>query len=226
MEDDSNSEKEHQDKQQNNQKVVRILATVVLVFTVGFLIYYKISINPEFSPRILTILVSSIVGFYLILFFGFKMFQLFEDRWVSKNKKENKLPAQISIEEAREYAKKILMKKDYADMIKHIKKEITVSSGDGTKNQIYACEAEGVYAVGVNYVILINMNYPEKKYAVLKDPTPHEVLKTTRGLPMESSETPNTTIIEENDAFRGTTRKTTKIEKPKKEEDKSKEPTL
>lgn len=212
------------EKAKLNEKMLKIVGVVVMVFTVVILVAIKMR-NEAFP--LLTIFIIGFVGIGagLLMFFGFWIYDRLSNEKEKSSKDENEVPAPISIAEARKIAQELILNADYADMAPHCLGERTYTVGKLRKSKIYVYMARGVYEKDT-YHIVINLNYPNL-YSILISSNLKNLRDTVNSLAIEPEDLPEVEIIEEKNPILGTERKVTKTssskdnvkKKEKKEED-------
>lgn len=147
-----------------------------------------------------------------------------------KNEFKN-LPQPISIEECRIIRDKEILEQ-YENYLETPEFEDTPSVGVGIKSSIYICLCTGKYDdpyASENYpkfFIAINMHYPDKKKAIIKDPTPSQMEKVLSRIASFPEGEPDIREIVERNPLLGTERvtketmhKTAELKEKKEKED-------
>lgn len=215
------------EEQTSKSHLVSILAAIGAIIIIVFLIILKINI-PKF-PLWQVFLYSIIV---IVVAVGIYFFS----SYLSKRKKSiqengsSKVPAAITVEQAREMAIKAIKSPIYADYVgKSCLGEKVFHLGKNIKNNIYCYKCKGLYETNDIYYVLINMNWPNIYRTVLINPKDDkEVLNAMMMLSQNPEEEPSTREIVTRNALTGSEQviKETIKKEDKTAEDKKKEEDL
>lgn len=212
-------------KKSNSEKLVRILSGILAVAFIIVLILVKIA-NPDFKLGLLLFLILLIVLFFVAIVIGFHFWNRRQklDRSKSATPINEKLPAAITLEQARELAKRSVENVHYADYIPHCDGETNELLGKMVKSYIYTYKSKGVYEDDI-YVIVMNRHFPNETLNVLINPKLRDVDRAKTLAASHPEDEPDLEVIERKNPLLGTEEVITKTskkaaeEKNKKEED-------
>jgi len=166
------------EEEKTSKNLVTTLSIVIGLVLIVILIIIKVNI-PSFSILSLILSISGI-----ILFFGIVIF--IADRvkkgFNIKDGEQDRIPKPISLEQAREIAKKATVNPEYADYLFECLDEHIEEHGKGVKNLIYIGKFKSYYEGG-EVVVLINMNYPNERRCIITHPNEIKVNRAAMMLP-------------------------------------------
>jgi len=152
--------KEKVEKSQLGVKLIKGFAVLLCILFIIILVIIKVN-NPEFKLGWLILWIVVIVLLTVLAFLVIYLINKF------KNKKELDLsktliPPAITIEQAREIAKRATRNEDYAEYVDKPLGERTIKVGYNKKEWVYIRKCLGEYCNDIFY-IFVNMHYPDKK---------------------------------------------------------------
>lgn len=200
----------------NSKKFVRTLAIIVGIVFILVLIVIKIN-TPSFKLWVLFVAILGIVIFFVGIYY---FFNYVKERSGNASDDDQKIPKPITMEQAREIARRTLRNPDYAEYVLGCLGEGVEQRGKSSKNDIYWSKWSGYYDKDTIYV-LINMNFPSIRRAIEINPSDIKLENTKRFLaneeliPMKETKLVN--------AITGIEQTISEPQADKKEEEKEKE---
>jgi hypothetical protein len=212
-----------EEKKSNSEKLVRILSGILAVAFIIVLILVKIA-NPDFKLGLLLFLILLIVLLFVAIVIGFHFWQKRQklDRTKTKDVINEKLPPAITLEQARELAKRAVENVHYADYIPHCDGETNELLGKSVKSYIYAYKSKGVYEDDM-YVIVMNRHFPNETLNVLINPKQRDIERAKTLAASHPEDEPDLEVVERRNPLLGTEEVITKTSKKKDEEKEKKE---
>ena len=186
-------------EKRSNVKLVWILAGFLAAIIILGIFVYKY-FNPEFKLTALFLWIFAIIIVLAALAGGFQLVI----RRISKKKEvpeEEKMPKAITIQQAREYADKLLAEQ-YSDYFKTKPINMSALYGKTKRSSIYTAYGDGVYK-NVKYLVLINQNYPLEKQAILEGVEEDEIHIHQNRLAIDPEDAPDTEEIHHRDELSG-----------------------
>lgn len=208
---------------EKSDKFIIVLITIFIIIASIVLIIIKAN-NVNFK---LGYLLLSIAGVIIVLsFFGYGFHFLFNKKLgLAEDKKEEKLPPAITVEEAREIAINAVKNKVYADYIIDCKGETSEHLGKNIKSLVYCYIAQGKYEDALYYVIL-NRHFPNQTISILIDPSDDEILRAKILSAVYPEEAPSVKKTRLENPMTGVVQTTEEFIKDKDEKEKAKEKDL
>jgi len=99
----------------NRVKLIKIITVIVFVFILIATVYYKIQ-NPDFSLKLLLLLIFFITVVALILFFGFDIYKKFEK--IKEKVKDEEVNNPVSEEILKFKIKNIIESKEFENHVR------------------------------------------------------------------------------------------------------------
>lgn len=197
------------------EKMLKVLSVVIGIALIIGLVVVKVRVE-SFQWIWVILLGIGVIGISTLIFFGFELFEKFESR--RKKEPEKK---EITNEEARERAVKIVSSPMYSDYISIKPQSEKVYMEGKSKEPIYHLVSEGIFEP-VIYHVLINKTNPLNSWSVLLNPSQVELNRAIKSLPSTPEEEPDKETIKEFSDLLGVEREITKTTKNKKKEDEKK----
>lgn len=208
-----------------NKKLMIIIFIIIGVVCLISLALIKFS-NPQF-PLGAVISIGIVIVLFFIIMIG--IYTFWQNRAKNKSspekvkdKKEEKLPPAITIEQARELAIKQLKHPLYADYPNGSNKETNEFLGKNVKSYVYSYTTIGEHTKQ-KYVIIMNRHYPNETLNILIDPSDYEINKSKLNAAFSPDDEPDVEITERKNPLLGTEeviRKETRSKVEKKNEEK------
>lgn len=155
------------------QKFVTYLSIAFAILFIGGVIIVKSTV-PSFSVTKMLVSIGFIVIFFGSVIFIWHLIEKNKELKKEKDEEKKKQPEAITIDQARDIALNAVTNVHYADYIDKILWDASEELGKGTKSNVYTLCGVG-YFVKEKYYVIINMHFPEKKRAILIDPTDHQL---------------------------------------------------
>ena len=199
-------------------KILTIFFTLVFVIILLLIKHNK----PEFK---LAWLISIIVVLIVIVIGVFIYFSI-KDRIKTDKNEDIILPPAITLEQAREIAKKATQNTEYGDYSDDGLGEEIMHIGESKKTWIYIRKSQGEYENQIYYVFL-NMHFPDKKSIILRALNQEEKAMYANMISFEKDYSPHIKETYTKSPFTGIEQKTREIikEEQKKDEKKKEEET-
>ena len=193
---DNTKEKNKRDK----RKFFRIIGILVCSLFSLVLIIVKIS-KPEFKIGWIILGSVGILIFGSIMWFWNNLVDMLKR--AEKLEKEKKLPTPKETKEIIPLCQDTIMNTRYTDMAPYPNDDSCIRSvGENPSTQIYEYKAPGLYT-NRNYVILMNMHYPEK-FQVLIDPSAYKITLALNSLAEKKDKIPDEEEIRTKNDLTGT----------------------
>jgi len=207
------------------EKLVRILSAILGVAFIVVLILVKVA-NPDFKLGMLLFFIVLIVLLFVGINVGFHFWSKRSklDRSQTSTKVAEKLPPAITLEQARELAKRAVENEYYADYIPNSGGETNELLGKTVKSYVYTYKSKGVYEDDT-YVIVMNRHFPNETMNILINPKPRDIDRAKTLAASHPEDEPSVEITERKNPLLGTeeiitkTTRESKKEKEKKEDD-------
>ena len=197
----------------NSEKLVRILSGILAVAFIVVLILVKVA-NPDFKLGLLIFIIVAILVFFVGIGIGFHYWQKRKvlEKVPGAERVNEKLPPAITLEQARELAKRSVVNVHYCDYIPHCLGETNELLGKSVKSFIYTYKGRGVYKKDV-YCIIMNRHYPNETLNILINPDQHEINRAKMLAASHPEDEPETEVIERKNPLLGTEERIVKTSK-------------
>lgn len=165
MEEEQSQENVVIEKPKNTKEFIfKIIVACCSVLIIAALILYKMQ-NPEFSLRMVILIIAFLIIISLGLIFGFSLYRKFHIL-KDEHEKSAELPKSLNKEELKKMVKNLLESKEYQN---HIKRWDNIRSYTINKNLIYCFEIEPLYIDDNNkkIAVIINSHFPNNQPTIL-----------------------------------------------------------
>lgn len=173
-----------EDKQKSIEKAFKLIGLIIFIF--GLIITFIYAFTAEdfaFGWIIIVIIGLILISGILIFFFKFK--EKFGEL-AEKHEKKTQIPEPVPIDIIKDKLRnKALKNRDYMNEVKEIVRQREEVRGELTLCQFDVKSLYKNEKGSERYVIIYNLNYPNKDPTVLPDPSPAEIKSAVNSMSIE-----------------------------------------
>ena len=181
-----------ENKTKNKEKLFRIVGSIVSVVVLIILIIIKTN-KPDFPLFWFIGGIIFIIVFFISFFWGFTIYRKYQEATSSKLE-EGKLPPAISLEQARELIRQLLVRPEYSDYECGWKDHEIHVIGENIKSRILLVHlSPTAYSTASFQFIIMNMHYPRELYSYIsqKKYNRGELMRLVNSLAVDPKIDPN-----------------------------------
>jgi uncharacterized integral membrane protein len=181
-----------EEKNKSKETLFRIIGAIISVVVLIILIVIKK--NRDSFPLFWFIAgIILIIIFFLLMFFGFTLYRKYQEAF-EKKEAEGKLPPAITLEQADQLIKELLVKPNYSDYAVGWLQHRVYVVGEHTKSKVLLVHLVPTpYSTAAFQFIVMNLHYPRELYSYItqKKYNPAELGKIVNALSNDPKDEPD-----------------------------------
>jgi uncharacterized integral membrane protein len=185
-------EKIVEEKTQSKDKLFKIIGSIISIVVLIVLIVIKTQ-KPEFPLFVFVGGIIFIIVFFFAMFFGFTLYRKYQEA-MSKKDAESKLPPAITLEQADELIKKLLINPNYSDYAVGWLQHKVYTVGEHTKSRVLLVHLSPTpYSIEPFQFIIMNLHYPKElwDYICQTKFNPGELMRAVNSAGIDPKEDPD-----------------------------------
>lgn len=185
-------EQSKEEKTKSKDSLFKIIGTIISIVLIIVLVVIKKN-RPEFPLFWFIAGIVLIVIFFLLMFFGFTLYRKYQEAF-EKKEAEGKLPPAITLEQADQLIKELLVKPNYSDYAVGWLQHRVYVVGEHTKSKVLLVHLVPTpYSTAAFQFIVMNLHYPRELYSYItqKKYNPGELAKVVNALSNDPKDEPD-----------------------------------
>lgn len=181
-----------EERTKDKEKLFRVIGTIFSLVVIIVLIIIKVN-KPEFPLFWFIGGIILIIIFFFAMFFGFTLYRKYQEAMAKKNL-EGKLPPAITLEQADQLIKQLLVKPNYSDYAVGWLQHRVYVVGEHTKSRVLLVHLSPTpYSSAPYQFIIMNLHYPKELYSYItqKKYNPGELTKMVNALSCDPKDEPD-----------------------------------